>query len=480
MTRDERFNTLPFVKGHPHFRFYAGTPLTTERGVNIGSVFVLDDKPRNGLDDDEKEFLGTMSTVCMSYLRITREALLRRKGARLTQSVRHFGEGRISFVLGPPLTMAGAKYGSAVPEVFESKNYADTESNSDTISFTAISSKGSKDSLTTASLPSFRRNIQPTHAPAERHTIAAFVGEQGQQQREWLMQVARSDLEARGWTMARAANLIREALDLDEKGGVVFFDANQDFLRLAENEAESQDPSSTSDEPDGVVDAHFQRSSDWGPPSGNDIRETFLGIGKSTSGARPRKLALVLASSTAANPFAVSNNVNYDLPVHQFPAFLLQRLFKRNPAGKVWTFDAEELVTTEPESDMAAPTSKPKVKGERMSRNTGTLHRIFPQARHLIFMPLWDASKSQWSAGCFVWNTSETQLLDVDTDLMYIEALTRSVMTEISRLETIQADQQKSDFIGSISFVPPHFCPIEIITAPDTNSVAPCMVFSQA
>ncbi len=39
LREDNRFNKLPFVTGPPFLRFYAGTPLTTQRGVNIVGTF---------------------------------------------------------------------------------------------------------------------------------------------------------------------------------------------------------------------------------------------------------------------------------------------------------------------------------------------------------------------------------------------------------------------------------------------------------
>jgi hypothetical protein len=46
LREDARFNNLPFVAGDPYFRYYCGVPLRTKNGVNIGSLFALDDKVR--------------------------------------------------------------------------------------------------------------------------------------------------------------------------------------------------------------------------------------------------------------------------------------------------------------------------------------------------------------------------------------------------------------------------------------------------
>lgn len=47
LAEDERFRDNPFVTGDPSVRFYAGTPIRTADGHNIGTVCAMDPGPRN-------------------------------------------------------------------------------------------------------------------------------------------------------------------------------------------------------------------------------------------------------------------------------------------------------------------------------------------------------------------------------------------------------------------------------------------------
>ena len=62
------FSTNPFVIGHPSFRFYAGIPLTTPDGYNVGTLCVLDVVQKR-LNESQRFALRTLSKQIINLLK---------------------------------------------------------------------------------------------------------------------------------------------------------------------------------------------------------------------------------------------------------------------------------------------------------------------------------------------------------------------------------------------------------------------------
>lgn len=74
-TKDARFDCNPLVTGEPYLRFYAGALLRTPDGLPLGTVCVLDSKPRQ-LTADQRDILAALARQVMSQMELRRALLL--------------------------------------------------------------------------------------------------------------------------------------------------------------------------------------------------------------------------------------------------------------------------------------------------------------------------------------------------------------------------------------------------------------------
>ncbi|KAI9847520.1 MAG: hypothetical protein M1838_000846, partial [Thelocarpon superellum] len=94
LSKDDRFKLRPYVSGAPHLRFYGGTPITTQRGINIGCLCVLDDRPRDDLTLEQRDFLGVMARNIMIHLEGCREAEIRKRSVKMGRALAAFVDGK--------------------------------------------------------------------------------------------------------------------------------------------------------------------------------------------------------------------------------------------------------------------------------------------------------------------------------------------------------------------------------------------------
>jgi hypothetical protein len=500
LSKDERFNELPFVTGSPFLKYYAGVPLITKRGIPIGSLFVVDSRVRPDLSPLEINFMGTMAMTIMKHLEMVRGVEEHRRGMKMSRGLASFVEGRAELVAAE--TEAEPTEGMKVASHLEADSgIARTKSKSGSM-------LGSISSTHTANtLERKEKEYSNALAKTEEVLLASLVPSESQPSRLTLEENSQPNSFA-GTSVAqsspsqgvsgetpgediseesslkvlfsRAANLIREAFEVD--GGAVFYDAQRGFGDLQVQQkpglttsTSHEDTHTSSDDLPSSSEQQDNRGEDINPQEeslGSSKDRISPGLGDSLgegmftrstrTSTKSEKKVEILGFSTAD-----ASSINGDeYPGTQsfvpFDETSLHKLLRRYPRGKLWTFDSDGAVSSSSEEEFLKPQHKHpaqnskdlhkrKVRSVRAKSDARFLSIHFPGVRQLLFVPLWDNSRTRWLSGCCVWSTESTRILSKQNELSFLTAFGNSVMAECSRIDTEIADQKKGDFIGSIS-----------------------------
>ncbi|MBO9547021.1 PAS domain S-box protein [Caulobacter sp.] len=97
-TQDPRFAANPLVTGAPDIRFYAGATLTTKDGHNLGTLCVIDDKPRARPAETDLERLKLLARIVVDEFELAkaqRQTAEKQRLLELAESVAAIGHWRI-------------------------------------------------------------------------------------------------------------------------------------------------------------------------------------------------------------------------------------------------------------------------------------------------------------------------------------------------------------------------------------------------
>ncbi|KAF2999289.1 hypothetical protein E8E13_004253 [Curvularia kusanoi] len=369
LSKDSRFNELCFIAGPPHFKYYAGVPLRTSRGINIGSLFVLDSKVRPALTRNERGFLGIMADNVIQHLEMSRDKKDRRRTFRMNEC--------LSAYVDPTLE--------------------------DTASSRRYSNRGESSG-------------QDSDTDSKRSADGCDRIE----------------------VIARAAELLRESMDIEEGGGgVLFLDTS---LAIATSHLPSEDATAgfhdrqerfTAGQLNG--DCGYAYSTSTVPPS--------------PSTRRPMGNTEILAHTY--QPSTASSDEPEFTP---FTPEELLKLIKRYPRGRMFTYDqqGQELSDSTDSESVLNGRPRSKRRRQRSTADSAALHVHFPTARQVVFMPIWDSTTGR-SGACFIYNCSEYRNFSHQSEFLHCIAFGNCVDTELLRLSNLKAADQKNDFIGSIS-----------------------------
>ena len=461
---DEHYRTCPYVSGFPYMRSYAEVPLISPLGYCIGSICVVDNVLRD-FGDETVEILNEVAATIMAHLELVRIKNNRARSEQLVEGLAQFLElesGRpheidddttskgshIPAAIVSEPTESGSSIASRnVHHKQDSKSMAERReeqalfirpeaetppSDSSLVTQATMASSVSPPDVTTPDTPLTtpiqqqdedpfnRTKREPPHTSNEEAKLAG--GPSPVSRPLDLNERHSTSLVSSGVRQAisHAAELIRTSMDVD---GVSFLDACPSSFASRSNQPA---PGDQSKDP-------FQSDS---PEEGDrDAEEPFM------------PTAVLAHSLRDPDRYTIRPEES------QLSEKQLQRLLKKYPQGHIFS------------ADESGPIEERYGPGKQLRRNSGRQHvrrlsqsrldadqlfRWLPNARFFIFLPLWHFQRECWFSAVFAWIEDSTQAFDMN-DLTYLRAFGNSVMTEVSRFETLAVSRAKSDFISSIS-----------------------------
>ncbi|KAF9767823.1 hypothetical protein IL306_014951 [Fusarium sp. DS 682] len=423
---DSRLCKIPHPLSEFPARFYAAVPIRSPTGVDIGVYCVVDPEPREAesWSSSDTEVLREISSNIMDYLRSKSVGDAYRRSVRMTRGIGSFVEKESSMASWRARTNSPAFHDDATRE-------------------------GNLNSEQQA-LQQFRdislQKTLPVHIPIQPNTTgettAISSGGPGEANMTSTssksMSVRESDANAKEKAIAkifsRAANLIREGIEIE---GVLFLDANFDASATDSMLHDGQSSTESSSSSDETIDQ-------------SDQEKVCCGI-------------LGFATSTSS-----SINLDTGSDIHTtMPMKLLSALLRRYPAGKIFNFDEDGglLSSGSSEDDLCTPMPKQEyfVEGSTATLSGKKQHpwsrslegpsvaKIFPGARSVAFVPVWDPKRDRWLAGGFAYTRTPTRTFTIEGELSYLRGFGMLAMSEAQRLEALLVNKAQSDVLGSLS-----------------------------
>ncbi|KAF7186984.1 Hybrid signal transduction histidine kinase B [Pseudocercospora fuligena] len=465
LAEDTRFCDRPFVTGGPKAKFYAGVPITTPKGINIGAYCVLDDEHRDGLHADGVQFLRDMATTVMAHLEMVRATAEHKIGTQMIAGLGAFIDGASGFrdwaeknadwdldvekdpALAHPLgvqPMTSQVSAVAQAAVIASEQQEMEEEN--------------RRSSTANSSPAGRNRAR---SGAHGMPPPMTKGPQNLKYNRKADNFEDPGTRDARKTFERAATLVREAMDVE---GVMFLDAAVGTFGGLVDTAESLSNSTT------------ELSSDTNHHSASETNTTGTEgdakMIKTTTGEDLAKKKCTVLSSSCHTTGTKSGEEANEAGMKITEKFL-RSLLRRYPRGKIWTFNeygdasSEDDESSEYNSDAKScrcsigtvladgkqqhsPSCSKRRKQNRLD-DSKEIFQLFPGVRSICLVGMWDHTRQRWYAATLFWSYSPLRLFSEESEVKFMQAFCDVILAELHRIEAQNSDRAKSDFISTIS-----------------------------
>jgi len=491
------FHQKPFVTRAKLPRFFFSVPLRDSDGTVIGSLSMLDDKPRYGVSAHEMLFCEDLSDTIVQHLYDATIAAQRKRSERLIRALGTFNSGgkslkdwwtgqnnqamamhrggrrenegtantaeqesaRFDHEFGVEGDNSSSSWegsrsrvGGPVPPVSQIQpRHSSSASDGNMRAFrdraeNHVSGVDFQKDPTQASLGDSSRVSEPSHTRKYDHQAVP------QQKKGKGSRRAANDFDAESQlrdAYGRASSLLREATGAF---GVVFLDASAasaarpldaPSLQQAERDRSNSLGTTTGPLSTSSDDSTLRINSDTDTSDSGEKRQRFCqSVGRSVQ-SQPRE-------TKSGNPLPLQLNERD-----------MAKLIKSYPSGKIFNFAAsgtpysgsDESASSEVGSSESTLDTEPKPprRNTKHNRHARLLRKVVGDARSIAFFPIFDATNNRYRSCLFTWTLRANRFFDTHEDLTYFSAFGHSLRAEFSRIETIASDVAKGKFISSVS-----------------------------
>ncbi|KIW10360.1 hypothetical protein PV08_11322 [Exophiala spinifera] len=485
MTKHEKYKSRGYAGNG--VSFYCGVPITTKQGFVIGVYTVSDDKPRHRLQADELRFMVDMSVIVAEHLESVKGDRARVRGERLIQGIGEFIVGDSSdrnrqvdakSAPQPPTASASASTTSEtktrpddLKQIVPDEQAKPTEFKGMVIGDPSDASQERRQHTGQDMQSNVQNNSCHTTEPHGDSSQAVPNGEltadkESTDRRPSAPKRARSE---RGKLMVdgseafnRAASILRDCINAD---GVVFLDASSANLSSGSAMNDSEPGVNTmqhtrnrrrrliqpQNDPEPQIPSGPQQNGISSPHEDSDSDSSTTARSSSDSSTKtPSKDFCGVLGQSVSKP---TKPLNITLQ-------RLSRFVRHYPAGKCFVFDSlgqpassdesSESITPSHENCLQ-PVNTPSSQATRQISTTRALGKALPNARNIVFLPLWDYAKDRWHAAVVLWTNNPHSLTNIHDDMAYLVAFNNAVMNEINRINLALSDTAKATFLANIS-----------------------------
>ncbi|KAJ5581386.1 hypothetical protein N7535_000006 [Penicillium sp. DV-2018c] len=449
VTKDERFRSPNLLEAFSDVRFYAAVPIVSPGGSTIGAYSVMGTKPRTeDLNQTDLQFMKEMAATVMGHLALEHSARKNSQAEHMIAGLGSFLEGRST--LRHSWREANAQYTASERSGETTEGQLDIQQQ-DLQRLDEHKSEGNSPPPKPIRRLSIgarsRSNSEPPETPRAQQPDSEASNEKAPAIRSVLASEQLDDntfANSAKKIFSRAANLIRESIGAE---GVLFLNADSErFGSLVKQNSRRVSGPIPNDRASSSDDSTDSASLSEHNLSHDETDETHPSecLGYSSS-----RMSSVNDKTRAGSAVVL-------------PQPLLASLIRRYPQGKIFTYDADGSVSENSDSLRNPPSQpEPDADGQRPAakkRRKPTFHKdgddlikIFPGARNILLLPIWDSDKNRWFAGTLVWTKDPEHIFTIENELVYISAFTNSIMAEMRRVDVEVAEKAKTNLVSSIT-----------------------------